>query len=134
MTSFSVDDYVERLRRSGLKITPQRLETLRVLSELGSEHPSLNRVYDAVRERVPTVSFSTLYMTLRRLEELGLIRLFDWMGELRVEVNIENHINIVNAETSEIRDYSNPELTNKILNELGINKDAKILVNVIILP
>ena len=125
---------LEELRKSGLKITPQRIEIVNSLIKLGPQHPSLTQLYDDVRKKVSTVSFSTLYNTVRKLEDLGFLRLFDLLGETRIEVNLEPHVNLIDVGSGFVKDISDPELMETILKKLEIEGFEKklILVNVII--
>ena len=89
------EEAVEKLRKMGHKITPQRLELIRVLERIGREHPSLKNVHDELLKKFPTMSFSTLYSNVLLLRELGLIELFSLGGETHVEVNTRPHINVI---------------------------------------
>jgi Fur family peroxide stress response transcriptional regulator len=50
-----------------LKLTPQRLAILEYL-EGNTGHPSASDIYHAVSERFPTMSFATVYNTLKALK------------------------------------------------------------------
>ncbi len=66
------DDWREKLRGSGYRLTPQRELILRAVEELG--HATPDEVLHKVREQSSAVNVSTVYRTLEVLEELGLIR------------------------------------------------------------
>ncbi len=54
-------------------LTPQRQAVLDVV--LGSEeHLTANEIYEAARRRLPTLSFATVYNSLKYLKEAGLVR------------------------------------------------------------
>lgn len=73
MDDRSLDERLaERLRRSGLRLTPQRELILGAVEELG--HATPDEVLAHVRERARSVNASTVYRTLEVLEELGLVR------------------------------------------------------------
>ena len=59
-----------KLRRKGMRVTPQRLAILRVLLE-GESHPSVEQAYTKVHEEYPMLSLATVYKTLNLLIELG---------------------------------------------------------------
>lgn len=61
------------LRANGGRMTSQRRLILETLDELGG-HPTAEQVYNAVRQRVPTINPSTVYRTLSWLAEVGLVR------------------------------------------------------------
>lgn len=57
----------------GLKLTPQRLAILDYL-EKNREHPSAEDIYNALKEKFPSMSFATVYNTLEVLVEKGLVK------------------------------------------------------------
>ena len=64
---------LQKLRRVGLKITPQRMAILEIL-EGNTSHPSANMLYADVKKKFPMISFATVYKTLKVLEEVGEIQ------------------------------------------------------------
>lgn len=56
---------------SRLRLTPQRRLVWEILQATG--HATAERIAAQVQERAPGVSVATVYRTLRRLEELGLV-------------------------------------------------------------
>ena len=73
-----VQDASKRLRSGGGRMTAQRRLILEALECLGC-HPTAEDVYAEVRQRDSGVNLSTVYRTLRWLEQEGLIsaRRFD---------------------------------------------------------
>lgn len=65
-------DWQERLRASGHRLTPQRELVLRAVEELG--HATPDEIFQHVRRSSSAVNLSTVYRTLELLDELGLIR------------------------------------------------------------
>ena len=55
-----------------MKMTPQRIAIMDYL-EGNTQHPSAAEVYKAVSRRFPTMSFATVYNTLRVLKDQGLV-------------------------------------------------------------
>ena len=66
------EDWREKLRGSGYRLTPQRELILRAVETLG--HATPDEVLANVREQSSAVNVSTVYRTLEVLEQLGLIR------------------------------------------------------------
>jgi Fur family ferric uptake transcriptional regulator len=66
------EDWREKLRGSGHRLTPQRELVLAAVQRLG--HATPDEVFTAVREESQAVNVSTVYRTLELLEELGLVR------------------------------------------------------------
>src|SRR4029453_9847852 len=65
-------DAVELLRGQGMRMTPQRLAIVdEIMSTAGYIIPTT--VIDRVQARVPGVSPSTVYRTLERLEQVGVL-------------------------------------------------------------
>jgi len=65
-----LDRLASKLRRKGMRVTPQRLAILQALLE-GEPHPSVEQAYAAVHEQYPMLSLATVYKTLNLLIELG---------------------------------------------------------------
>jgi len=125
---------VDELRAMGLKPTPQRLEVIKVLKERMDEHPSLAEVFDVIKIRVPSISFSTLFNTVKTLEKVGYLTMFDLEGETRIELNLRNHVNIIDRTSGTVTDVDDDLIIERIIGELGSErvKDKKVMVNVIL--
>ena len=63
-------DIVTKLKTRGYRITPQRLEVVRILASSGG-HPSIEAIYDQVKNTFPTTSIATVYKTVSVMKELG---------------------------------------------------------------
>lgn len=68
-----------RARNSGIeyseadvKLTRQRQVVLRVVGET-QEHPTASEVFEQARKLLPTISYATVYNSLRYLKEAGLV-------------------------------------------------------------
>ena len=70
--------HVELLKTCGLKATPQRLCILKVLDR--HEHPSIEALYEGIKEDYPSISLATVYKNLNTLLDEGVV----------VEVNAPN--------------------------------------------
>lgn len=83
--------FVDGLRKSGFRLTHQRLEVARELA--GSDtHPDVETIYASVRRRVPTISLDTVYRTVGTLADLGLLsRMSTTTGPARYDANTEVH-------------------------------------------
>lgn len=124
---------IRELKEKGFKLTPQRMEIVRALYNFSGDHPSLNSLHDYVTMNMPTVSFSTLYNTISTLEKNGMIRLFDYGGETRIEMNLEDHLNIIDTETGKITDLKNEKMIEEVLTQIDMDnsRERKVLINVI---
>ena len=54
------------------KLTPQRDAVLQVILAR-EDHPTANEIFGAARQRLPTISYATVYNSLRYLKEAGLV-------------------------------------------------------------
>lgn len=71
-TMQTAEETRERLEAEGLRITPQRLQVLQILDE-AKEHLDAEAIYLRARERDPNLSLATVYRTLSKLKEMGLV-------------------------------------------------------------
>ena len=55
-----------------LKLTPQREAVLKVILER-EDHPTASEIFEAARKRLPTISYATVYNSLRYLKDAGLV-------------------------------------------------------------
>lgn len=94
MRSERQEAFERALRASGMRMTHQRLE---VIAELASsrEHPSVEAVFRAVRQRVPTISLDTVYRTLATLADRGLIDRLPVPGPVRFDPDCSPHHHFV---------------------------------------
>ena len=64
------DKMLENLRAHGFRITPQRIAVLKILAR-SEGHPSVEQIYEQVKQDFPTTSLATVYKTVTLLKELG---------------------------------------------------------------
>ena len=81
-----LDALESSVRRAGCRITPQRDLILRALCELDG-HASAERVHERVIAGQPRINVSTVYRTLERLRDLGILSQID-LGRQCVEFEI----------------------------------------------
>lgn len=65
-------DYETALREAGVRITRPRRVILSILSEAG-DHPDAMEIFRRAVDVDPGISLSTVYRTMKVLEELGAI-------------------------------------------------------------
>jgi len=68
-----IEVLIEQIQDAGLRVTPQRLAIIEVLSK-SYDHPSAHEILYKVRKKFPSTSYSTVYSTLNALHELGQVR------------------------------------------------------------
>jgi len=100
----------ERLRSAGLKVTPQRMAVY--LEMIRSEgHPTVSDVYDKVRLRLPSISLDTVYRTLWKLSELGLISPVTTSGDgVRFDSRADHHHHFICARCGRTIDFEHSQL------------------------
>ncbi|MUM65350.1 ArsR family transcriptional regulator [Acidianus infernus] len=95
-------DPVEILRKKGLKVTPQRLAVLKLLSKGG--HYSGEQIFEELKKNEPSISLSTVYNALEALESAGIINSFEANGITWYEMRRNPHVNVICEDKNEIID------------------------------
>ncbi len=109
---------ISLLKERGYRVTPQRLEIIGLILEKldNKQHPTFNEIFNAVRAHAPTISVSTVYNTLKLLEEIGLVVSFEHKGETFYD-KVEKHINVVCVDSGRIDD-ADPRISEKVIKAL----------------
>ena len=68
-----LDTYVKLLKDNTIKITPQRIEILKYLSQHHT-HPTVDQIYSALKTKNPSLSKTTVYNSLETLKKHKLIQ------------------------------------------------------------
>jgi Fur family transcriptional regulator, peroxide stress response regulator len=96
---------IEGMKKAGLRLTSQRLAIIDFLAGTSS-HPSAAAVLAAAKKKAPTVSLSTVYLTLDALKRAGLIRELEFTDrDSRFEGDVSDHLNLVCVECGVIEDF-----------------------------
>jgi Fur family peroxide stress response transcriptional regulator len=74
-----LEEFVKICKEKRLKITPQRLAVYEILLRR-EDHPTVEEIYEEVKETYPFVSLATVYRTVETLEELGFIKRVAYWG------------------------------------------------------
>ena len=69
----SVDNFKERFKEQGYKLTTQRRGILNVIIENHDKHLNPEEIYDIVKVEYPEIGIATVYRTLQLLEKLNII-------------------------------------------------------------
>lgn len=100
-----VEAFQRIFKENGLKVTHQRLEIFRIIVSM-SHHPSAEDVYDAVKEKIPTISFDTVYRTLALFERYGVIAKVQYLDvRTRYDSNLNVHYHLVCKVCQRIEDF-----------------------------
>jgi Fe2+ or Zn2+ uptake regulation protein len=99
-----IRDTTELLRAHGIQPTAQRVAVADFVLHTDA-HPSADRVFAEVKERVPVLSRATVYNTLNLLVDKGLLRqLVLAPGNVVFDPKTESHHHFVDEETGAIHD------------------------------
>ncbi|UCD13070.1 MAG: transcriptional repressor [Thermoplasmatales archaeon] len=112
-----LEKYVKLLKENSIKVTPQRLETLKYLDE-NRTHPTVDEIYSELKEKNPSLSKTTIYNSLETLKEHGIIQSLTISGtELRYDFENKIHHHFLCKKCGNIIDIDIecPNI-NKILN------------------
>jgi Fur family peroxide stress response transcriptional regulator len=104
--------FKEAFKRSGVKMTHQRIAVFREVARTG-EHPEALTIYERVRRRMPTISLDTVYRTLWMLMDMGLITTLGIHRErVRFDGNTAIHHHFICTKCGMTRDLHSEELNN----------------------
>ncbi len=96
-------EIVERLRRWEVRVTPQRLAIAEAVLN-STDHPTVQQIYERVRDHFPSMTLATIYSTLGVLERSGLIQELPFEKRSRYEANMEPHVNLVCIQCENVMD------------------------------
>lgn len=86
---------LEALRAKGIRLTPQRMEIIRIISH-DRTHPAARAILAKARETVPDMSISTVYYTLGLLKKDGLIKELEFYDmDNRYETDMKDHVDLI---------------------------------------
>ncbi len=94
----------------GPHLTPQREVVLRVIRER-DDHPTASDVFEAARKGLPTISYATVYNSLRYLKEEGLVREIKFGDSAsRYDGVIERHDHAICTKCGKLVDFDLTEV------------------------
>src|SRR5690625_3079716 len=101
---------LDRLKASGVRITPQRHAVLEYLLN-SMTHPTADEIYKALEDKFPNMSVATVYNNLRILREIGLVRELTYGDDSsRFDSNMNDHYHIICEDCGKIVDFHYPTL------------------------
>ena len=116
---------MQKMREKRLRITPQRIAILRVLS-VSKGHPSVENIYEQVKKEFPTTSVATVYKNVSMLKELGeVLELSFGTESSRYDGNNPNpHPHLICTECKKIIDPdldSLKDMSRELIKETGFS-------------
>ena len=103
-------NYEEQLRQSGVRITRPRQVILRILSETEG-HPDAMEIFSRASGIDPSISLSTVYRTMKLLEELGAIHRHAFEGgRARFEQAGGHHDHLIDIDTGDVIEFHSTKI------------------------
>ncbi|MBO8171631.1 MAG: transcriptional repressor [Bacillaceae bacterium] len=72
MANPQTESIIQLLKDHAIRVTPQRIAIIKTLKEL--DHPTAEEIHDHLMGEYASMSFATVYNTLRSLKEVGIVR------------------------------------------------------------
>lgn len=99
-----MDGLKKKLDEKGIKPTFQRLSILQYL-ENNRTHPTADMIYEYIRNKIPTISKTTVYNTVHAFLKKGLVAELSITGqESRYDIDTESHHHFLCSECGKIYD------------------------------
>lgn len=117
------------LKRYGLKATPQRVIIVGEIYRAG--HINIDKLYEKVHKRMPTVSLATVYKNINSMFEGGLLQELYPEGMKRMyEIDKDFHIHLICSSCGKVEDVpASPGDMMKFFSKYSGEKLEKIDVN-----
>ncbi len=95
----------------GVKLTEQRKRIAKVMSE-ANDHPDVDELYKRVSKIDAKISIATVYRTVKRFEESGIVAKHDFKGgKARYEeLSESHHDHLIDVKTGEIIEFVDEEI------------------------
>jgi Fur family peroxide stress response transcriptional regulator len=96
-------------RKTEEKLTRQRDAVLQVIRSR-EDHPTANEIFQAARLQLPTISYATVYNSLRFLKAAGLVHEIKFGdGASRYDREMERHDHAICDDCGKLVDFDLPE-------------------------
>ncbi|MFD0715932.1 peroxide-responsive transcriptional repressor PerR [Paenibacillus sp. GCM10027626] len=107
----TVEQALEQLKSTGVRMTPQRHAILSFL--MGSlSHPTADEIYKALSPSFPSMSVATIYNNLRLFVDAGLVRELTYGDDSsRFDADLSEHYHAICKYCGKIVDFDYPPLT-----------------------
>ena len=91
------------------KLTPQREAVYQVIQER-DDHPTAGDIFEAARQRLPGISYATVYNSLRYLKDAGLVYEIKFGDSAsRYDREIERHDHAICNDCGKLVDFDLPD-------------------------
>lgn len=110
MAEHQLKDALDMLKKSSVRITPQRHAILEYLIDSMS-HPTADDIYKALEGKFPNMSVATVYNNLRVFREVGLVKELTYGdSSSRFDFTTSDHYHIICVNCGKIVDFHYPGL------------------------
>jgi Fur family peroxide stress response transcriptional regulator len=100
-----------KCRKRGIPMTVQRRAIFEALLDR-QDHPTIDQVYEDVKDRIPGVSRTTVYRTLETFVDLGVSRKTSHVAAMaRFDGNVGHHHHLVCLRCDKVVDIDDPALS-----------------------
>ncbi|WP_152396747.1 peroxide-responsive transcriptional repressor PerR [Paenibacillus guangzhouensis] len=105
-----VQEALEQLKNTGVRITPQRHAILTFLLD-SMTHPTADDIYRALAPKYPSMSVATIYNNLKMFVEAGLVRELTYGdNSSRFDADLSSHYHAICQKCGKIVDFNYPAL------------------------
>ncbi|MFS0784703.1 peroxide-responsive transcriptional repressor PerR [Bacillus sp. 1P06AnD] len=105
-----LEDALEVLKKSSVRITPQRHAILEYLID-SMTHPTADEIYKALEGKFPNMSVATVYNNLRVFKDAGLVKELTYGdSSSRFDFTTSDHYHIICEKCGNIVDFHYPGL------------------------
>lgn len=106
----TVEEILKSLKERGMKITSQRMEVIKFISEVKKGHFEVKDLFAILSRKFPSLSIVTLYNILHALSELGLVYSFSDGQKTIYDFSPEPHAHFICSVCGRIEDVELKEL------------------------
>ena len=120
-----VERVQQALRRSGMRLTPQRRIILEVLEE-SEVHLDAEALYLSAKARDPNISLATVYRTLAALREIGVVQQRHLSQDEQrgyYEIDDQKHYHFTCLQCGKVIEFSTPliaQIQQEFADEMGV--------------
>jgi len=105
------DGLRQQLKKAGLRVTPQRVAIMQTLCG-SKDHPTAAKIYEDIRRQHPNLAIGTVYYTLDKLVEAGIVTSIGTVGDDQIHYDGDTtfHSHLACLSCQRIIDKQTPDL------------------------
>jgi Fur family peroxide stress response transcriptional regulator len=104
------DESLEALKKTGVRITPQRKIVLQYMIDT-EDHPTADDIFRALSSEYPNMSVATVYNNLKLFKDTGLVKELTYGDSAsRFDFITDTHYHIICSNCGKITDFHYPGL------------------------